>query len=193
MKPSPAAAAGDKWFLDEVFIRIQGIQHYLWRAVDQGGVVLHILCKTRRDAKAAKRFFKRLLKGLQYRPRVIITDKLRSYGVAQRQLLPDVEDRQSRGCRCARLARSAVLLWRPWLPIMLPAPTDDADHRARLSLIPARVARKHLTINLVHLAKLGNFRCPLTLHLRSLLFASGLEGRVRHLHGGFIRTELRYT
>ena len=87
---------GDKWYLDEVFIRIQGIQHYLWRAVDQGGVVLDILVQDRRDAKAAKRFFKRLLKGLQYRPRVIITDKLRSYGVAQRQLLPDVEHRQSR-------------------------------------------------------------------------------------------------
>jgi putative transposase len=80
----------------QVFIRIQGIQHSLWRAVDQDGVVLDILVQDRRDAKAAKRFFKRLLKGLQYKPKVIITDKLRSYGVAQRQLLPDVEHRQSR-------------------------------------------------------------------------------------------------
>jgi putative transposase len=87
---------GDKWHLDEVFIRIQGVQHYLWRAVDQGGVVLDILVQDRRDAKAANRFFKRLLTCLQYAPRVIITDKLRSYGVAQRQLLPDVEHRQSR-------------------------------------------------------------------------------------------------
>ena len=87
---------GDKWHLDEVFIRIQGVQHYLWRAVDQHGVVLDILVQERRDAKAAKRFFKRLLKGLQYEPRVIITDKLRSYGVAQRQMLPHVEHRQSR-------------------------------------------------------------------------------------------------
>ena len=76
---------GDKWHLDEVFIRIQGVQHYLWRAVDQDGVVLDILVQDRRDAKAAKRFFQRLLKGLQYVPRVIVTDKLRSYGVAQRQ------------------------------------------------------------------------------------------------------------
>jgi len=83
---------GDKWYVDEVFIRIQGVQHYLWRAVDQSGMVLD----DRRDAKAAKRLFKRLLKGLQYAPRVIITDKLRSYGVAQRHLLPDVEHRQSR-------------------------------------------------------------------------------------------------
>ena len=74
--------------MDEVFIRIQGVQYYLWRAVDQNGVVLDILVQARRDANAAKRFFKRLLQGLQYVPRVIVTDKLRSYGVAQRQLLP---------------------------------------------------------------------------------------------------------
>ena len=82
--------------MDEVFIRIQGVQHYLWRAVDQEGVVLDILVQPRRDANAAKRFFKRLLKGLQYVPRVLVTDKLRSYGVAQRQPLPGVEHRQSR-------------------------------------------------------------------------------------------------
>ena len=79
-----------------MFIRILGVQHYLWRAVDQDGVVLDILVQPRRDAKAAKRFFRRLLKGLQYVPRVIVTDKLRSYGVAHRQLLPKVEHRQSR-------------------------------------------------------------------------------------------------
>jgi putative transposase len=68
---------GDKWYLDEVFIRIQGVQHYLWRAVDQDGVVLDILVQDRRDANAAKRFFRRLRAGLQYVPRVIVTDKLR--------------------------------------------------------------------------------------------------------------------
>ena len=87
---------GDKWHLDEVFIRIQGVQHYLWRAVDQDGVALDILFQDRRDAKAAKRFFKRLLKGLPYVPRVIVTDKLGSYGVARRHVLPNVEHRQSR-------------------------------------------------------------------------------------------------
>src|SRR5271156_1252390 len=86
---------GDKWHMDEVFIRIQGVQHFLWRAVEDC-VVLDILVQPRRDANAAKRFFKRLLKGLQYVPRVLVTDKLRSYGVAQRQLLPGVEHRQSR-------------------------------------------------------------------------------------------------
>ena len=60
---------GDKWHMDEVFIWIQGVQHYLWRAVDQNGVVLDILVQARHDADAAKRFFKRLLKGLQYVPR----------------------------------------------------------------------------------------------------------------------------
>ena len=80
---------GDKWHLDEVFIRILGVQHYLWRAVDQDGVILDILVQERRDGKAARRFLRCLLKGLQYVPRVIVTDKLRSYGVAQRHLLPD--------------------------------------------------------------------------------------------------------
>ena len=56
---------GDTWFLDEVFIRIRGKQHYLWRAVDQNGVVLDILAQSRRNTKAAKRFFRKLLKGLR--------------------------------------------------------------------------------------------------------------------------------
>ena len=87
---------GDKWHLDEVFIRIQGELHYLWRAVDQNGTVLDILVQLRRDAKATKRFFKRLLRGLHYVPRVIVTDKLRSYGASKRNVLPEVEHRQSR-------------------------------------------------------------------------------------------------
>ena len=82
--------------MDEVFIRINGEIHYLWRAVGQDGVVLDILVQKRRDGKAAKRFFKRLLKGLRYEPRVIVTDKLKSYGVARRALLANVEHRQSR-------------------------------------------------------------------------------------------------
>ena len=72
------------WHMDEVFTRIQDEQHHLWRAVDQDGVVRDILVQARRDSNAAKRFFKRLMTGLQYEPRVIVTDKLRSYGVAQR-------------------------------------------------------------------------------------------------------------
>jgi putative transposase len=87
---------GDTWHLDEVFLRINGVLHYLWRAVDQHGIVLDILVQDRRNATAAKRFFKRLLVGLKYRPRKIVTDGLRSYGVAHRDLLPDVRHRTSR-------------------------------------------------------------------------------------------------
>jgi putative transposase len=87
---------GDVWHLDEVFIRINSDLHYLWRAVDQHGVVLDILVQDRRNAAAAKRFFKRLLRGLQYKPRRLVTDGLRSYGVAHRTLLPDVLHRKSR-------------------------------------------------------------------------------------------------
>src|SRR5918994_1488945 len=90
------AQTGDKWHLDEVFLKINGELHYLWRAVDQHGVVLDILVQGRRNASAAKRFFKRLLAGLKYKPRRIVTDGLRRYGVAQREVLPDVKHRTSR-------------------------------------------------------------------------------------------------
>ncbi len=60
---------GDTWHLDEVFIRVRGVLHYLWRAVDQHGVVLDILVQDRRNGAAAKRFFRRLLQGLRYKPR----------------------------------------------------------------------------------------------------------------------------
>jgi len=87
---------GDKWFMDEVFLRIGGKQHYLWRAVDQDGNVLDILVQSRRNAKAARRLFRKLLKSLQYTPRVIVTDKLKSYAAAKREILPHTEHRQSR-------------------------------------------------------------------------------------------------
>ena len=87
---------GDTWHLDEVFIRIRGVQHYLWRAVDQHGVVLDILVQERRNGTAAKRFFKHLLGGLGYKPRRLVTDGLRSYGVAQRAIMPEVRHRTSR-------------------------------------------------------------------------------------------------
>jgi DDE domain len=82
--------------MDEVFIRIRGKRHYLWRAVDQDGNVLDILVQSRRSATAARRFFRKLLKGLRYVPRVIVTDKLKSYAAAKRVILPSVEHRQSR-------------------------------------------------------------------------------------------------
>jgi len=79
-----------------VFLKINGELHYLWRAVDQHGVVLDILGQDRRNATAAKRFFKRLLTGLKYKPKRLVTDGLRSYGVAHREVLPEVRHRTSR-------------------------------------------------------------------------------------------------
>ena len=87
---------GDNWHLDEVCLPIKGERQYLWRAVDQDGKVLDSLVQRRRDKQAAKKFFRKLLKGLTYVPRVLITDKLKSYGAAQRELLPGVEHRQHR-------------------------------------------------------------------------------------------------
>ncbi len=89
-------APGDKWHLDEVFVKIDGATHYLWRAVDQHGDVLDILVQSRRNVTAAKRFFRKLLKGLQYVPRVIVTDQLSSYQVAHREVLPSVTHRRSK-------------------------------------------------------------------------------------------------
>jgi putative transposase len=88
------ARTGDKWHLDEVFLKINGKLHYLWRAVDQHGNVLDILVQSRRNKQAAKKFFRKLLKGCQYLPRVLITDKLASYGAAKKEVLPSVEHRQ---------------------------------------------------------------------------------------------------
>jgi putative transposase len=88
---------GDTWHMDEVYLKINGKTHYLWRAVDQDGNVLDILVQSQRNKQAAKRFFRKLLKGHQYVPRVIITDKLKSYGAAKREILPGVEHRQHKG------------------------------------------------------------------------------------------------
>jgi putative transposase len=88
---------GDKWHLDEVYLTISGKIHYLWRAVDQDGHVLDILVQSRRNRHAAKRFFRKLLKGLRYSPRVLITDKLKSYAAAKREIMPGVEHRQHKG------------------------------------------------------------------------------------------------
>ena len=89
-RPQP----GDTWHIDEVFLTIQGKTAYLWRAVDQHGNVLDILVQSRRNKAAAKKFFRKLLKGCQYVPRVIITDKLASSGAAKREILMSVEHRQ---------------------------------------------------------------------------------------------------
>ena len=81
---------GDKWHMDEVFLTIKGEHHYLGRAVDQDGNVLDSLVQRRRNKEAAQKCFRKLLKGLTYVPRMIITDKLKSYGAAKREILPGV-------------------------------------------------------------------------------------------------------
>ncbi len=80
---------GDTFYIDEVFVKINGKQHYLWRAVDQDGEVVDVYLQAKRDGAAAKRFFQRLIKSNQGEPRKIVTDKLRSYGVAHREVIPE--------------------------------------------------------------------------------------------------------
>ncbi len=81
---------GDTWFLDELFVKIQGQRHYLWRAVDQDGDVIDILVQPRRDRRAAARFFRKLLKGQGTEPLGLVTDKLICYGAAHRTTMPSV-------------------------------------------------------------------------------------------------------
>ena len=81
---------GDTWYLDELFVNIQGRRQYLWRAVDQDGDVIDILVQSRRNRCAATRFFRKLLKGQGRGPRRLITDKLLSYAVAHRTVMPSV-------------------------------------------------------------------------------------------------------
>lgn len=91
-RPRPA----DKWHLDEVVVRIKGRKHWLWRAVDANGDVLDILVQSRRNKEAALRFFRKLFK-VWGQPRVIVTDKLKSYAAAKSELAPGIEHRQHKG------------------------------------------------------------------------------------------------
>ena len=81
---------GDRWYLDELFVNIQGRRQYLWRAVDEDGDVVDILVQSRRDRGAAARFFRKLLKAQGRVPHRLVTEKLRSYGAAHRTVMPSV-------------------------------------------------------------------------------------------------------
>ncbi len=81
----------------QVVLTIAGVKHWLWRAVDQNGMVLGILVQGRRDTQAAKRLLRKLLKKQCRPPRVMITDKLASYGAAKREVMPSVEHRKHKG------------------------------------------------------------------------------------------------
>ena len=88
---------GDIWHLDEVVVKIKGRKFWLWRAVDQNGAVLDEILQRRRDKKAAKRLLYRLMKKQGRTPKRFITDKLRSYGAAKREIAPGVEHRSHKG------------------------------------------------------------------------------------------------
>ncbi len=100
---------GDTWFLDEVFVAINGQRQYLWRAVDQDGDLIDLLVQPRRDGRAARRFFRKLLKSQRQEPCRLVTDKLGSYRVAPRDVMPCVthdttqyaNNRADRSVRCA--------------------------------------------------------------------------------------------
>ena len=87
---------GDIWHLDEVFVKIRGERHYLWRAVDQDGDLIDILVQRYRNARAARRFFRKLLKRQGSQPWQLVTDKLRSYGAAHRSIMPSVDHNTER-------------------------------------------------------------------------------------------------
>ena len=89
--------AGDTWHLDEVVIMIAGVKPWLWRAVDQTGIVLDVLVQSRRGQRAAKRLLRKLLKRQGRAPRAMITDKLASYSAAKREVMPGVEHRRRKG------------------------------------------------------------------------------------------------
>ena len=97
-----APLRGDKWHLDEAVISIAGETYWLWRAVDQNGFVLDVLVQKRRDAHAARRILTKLLKSAIKPPRVMITDKLKSYAAAKREMKLRVEHRQHKGIRISR-------------------------------------------------------------------------------------------
>ncbi|OWY64082.1 IS6 family transposase [cyanobacterium TDX16] len=84
----------DKWHLDEVVVTIKGQQYYLWRAMDAEGNVLDVLLQRQRNTKAAERFFRKLLKKQGFVPRVLVTDKLKSYEAANKPVMKRVEHRQ---------------------------------------------------------------------------------------------------
>jgi putative transposase len=87
---------GDTWFLDEIFVKINGQRQYLWRAVDQDGDVIDILLQPRRDGGAARRFFRKLLKSQRRNPFHLVTNKLGSYRLAHREIMPMVTHDTSR-------------------------------------------------------------------------------------------------
>src|SRR3954451_15831140 len=127
---------GDKWHLDEVCLMIRGKKHWLWRAVDQDGVVLDALVQSRRDKRAAKRLLRKLLKRQTRVPRVMITDKLTSYSAAKADVMPSVEHRRHKGFvwgdRCQGSSSAAAFLRLGSVGRRVRANPRGVRHRARV-------------------------------------------------------------
>ena len=102
---------GDTWHLDEVYLRIAGRNQYLWRAVDQEGEVIDILVQSHRDSRAAERFFRKILRVQGTLPRRVITDRLGSYGVAMKKLMPGVEQIKDKGANHRLVLTKRFAVW----------------------------------------------------------------------------------
>ena len=125
-------ATGDKWHLDEVMLTIAGVKHWLWRAVDQNGMVLDILVQSRRDTQAARRLLCKLMKRQCRAPRVMITDRLAGSIAELGQELPTGDGRR----------RLLLLLPAPKLPVRYrPIPTVMAAGHGRME-VPAGYDRR---------------------------------------------------
>jgi putative transposase len=109
--------------LDEVVISIAGKKHWLWRAVDQAGFVLDVLVQSLRDKNAAKRLFRKLLKKQGRAPRVLVTDKLKSYTAAKREIMP----------QGSSIANTRASITEPKIPINRP------DARERIMKVESRM------------------------------------------------------
>jgi putative transposase len=160
--PSPSAPSTTwrQWHLDEVLMKINGKRHWLYRVVDQNGVVLDILVQQRRDQHAAECFLRQLVDGVGFEPRVVVTDKLASYRPAIRRVLPNSEHRRHKRLnnraenshlptrKCERVLqrfKSAEHAQR-FLARSAPSATSSArvasSHRSRLSTAPHRAPRR---------------------------------------------------
>jgi putative transposase len=157
--PSP----GDVWHLDEVVVTIGGRKHWLWRAVDQDGYVLDEIVQARRNTKAAKRLLIRLMKQQGGLPKRIVTDKLRSYGAARRQIMPAVEHRSHKGLN--NRAENSHLPLRKRERVMQRFRSPGALQRFvsvlsafRNLFVPARAKRSAFDVHLHRLGAIAHWR-----------------------------------
>ena len=157
-----APSRHDIWHLDEVVISIGGEKRWLWRAVDQDGYVLDEIVQSRRDAKAAARLLKSLLKKQGVAPKRIVTDKLGSYAVAQRYVLPNMEHRSHKGLNNRaenahvplRKRERAMQGFRSWSSVRCLVPIFSA---VRNLFVPPRSCRSAFNIHLHRISAMAEW------------------------------------